>query len=170
MAKAKIEEATRRTISVSRISTIKRSWTQPAANAPIVPRGVVPKLMTISHENGMMHKSAIVKEDFIHISLRRVLGDPLAIAKFDHMLVPKDLTIENLLSSFVVQNYFVSAIVWKDKEGSEEKKNEKLRITNFKFGTEADEVMCAECGSGHDRRKFCLRRMRCRFSLLLFNP
>ena len=45
---------------------------QPAANAPIVPRDVVPKLMTISHENGMMHKSAIVKEDFIHISLRRV--------------------------------------------------------------------------------------------------
>ena len=59
------------------------------------------------------------------------------------MLVPKDLTIENLLSSFVVQNYFVSAIVWKDKEGSEEtKKNEKLRIANFKFGKEADEVMC----------------------------
>ena len=78
----------------------------------------------------------------MHISLRRVLGDPLAIAKFDHMLVPKDLTIENLLSSFVVQNFFVSAIVWKDKDGSEEKRqNEQLRVANFKFGEEADEVM-----------------------------
>ena len=144
-------------ISLANINNQTMRGHQPAANAPIVPRGVVPKLMTISHENGMMHKSAIVKEDFIHISLRRVLGDPLAIAKFDHMLVPKDLTIENLLSSFVVQNYFVSAIVWKDKEGSEEKKkNEKLRIANFKFGKEADEVMCAECGSGHAPEKILL--------------
>jgi len=125
--------------------------------APINLRGFVPKKMTISHENGMMHKSAIAKEDFMHISLRRVLGDPLAIAKFDHMLVPKDLTIENLLSSFVVQNFFVSAIVWKDKDGSEEKRqNEQLRVANFKFGEEADEVMCAECGAGHSPEKILL--------------
>lgn len=127
------------------------------AAAPINLRGFVPKKMTISHENGMMHKSAIAKEDFMHISLRRVLGDPLAIAKFDHMLVPKDLTIENLLSSFVVQNFFVSAIVWKDKDGSEEKRqNEQLRVANFKFGEEADEVMCAECGAGHSPEKILL--------------
>lgn len=127
------------------------------AAAPINLRGFVPKKMTISHENGMMHKSAIAKEDFMHISLRRVLGDPLAIAKFDHMLVPRDLTIENLLSSFVVQNFFVSAIVWKDKDGSEEKRqNEQLRVANFKFGEEADEVMCAECGAGHSPEKILL--------------
>ena len=131
--------------------------TAATSTAPINLRAYVPKKLTISHENGMMHKSAIAREDFIHISLRRVLGDPLAIAKFDHMLVPKDLTIENLLSSFVVQNYFVSAIVWKDKEGSEEKKkNEQLRVANFKFGEEADEVMCAECGSGHMPEKILL--------------
>jgi hypothetical protein len=131
--------------------------TAATSTAPINLRAYVPKKLTISHENGMMHKSAIAKEDFIHISLRRVLGDPLAIAKFDHMLVPKDLTIENLLSSFVVQNYFVSAIVWKDKEGSEEKKKtEQLRVANFKFGEEADEVMCAECGSGHMPEKILL--------------
>ena len=127
------------------------------AAAPINLRGFIPKKMTISHENGMMHKSAIAKEDFMHISLRRVLGDPLAIAKFDHMLVPKDLTIENLLSSFVVQNFFVSAIVWKDKDGSEDNsQNEQLRVANFKFGEEADEVMCAECGAGHSPEKILL--------------
>jgi hypothetical protein len=109
------------------------------------------------YENGMVISSAIVDEDFIHITLKRVMGDPLAIAKFEHVFAPKNLKIENLVESFCAQNYFVSAILWKDEEGSYMKTmNEKLRRDNFRFGEEADEVMCSTCTLGHEADKILL--------------